>query len=327
MFASRFSLARLVAVLLALASSARAQVLIDFESLPVGTVVTNQYPEVTFSSSAGNENQIGSLPTSGQFLCTAPIGGQVTCIEDTYLDFAGAASGLTILAVEANCLCVDARFRIFQNGVHTVTVDLFGLGGPGNVPVDLSAYPNITRLETVNILVDLSIENGIGWDDFSFSLETGNGFCAGDGTATACPCANSGAAGRGCSNSVNAAGARLSASGVASIGIDSLMLFGSGMPNSSALYFQGTGQVSGGMGVTFGDGLRCAGGTLLRLKIVSNTAGISQYPQAGDPSISVRGQITMPGSRSYQVWYRNAATFCTAQTFNLSNGWSVTWGL
>jgi len=99
------------------------------------------------------------------------------------------------------------------------------------------------------------------------------------------------------------------------------------MPNSSALYFQGTGQVNGGMGVAFGDGLRCVGGTVLRLKVVTNAAGSSQYPQAGDPSVSVRGQITMPGVRNYQVWYRNAASFCTSQTFNLSNGWSVTWTL
>jgi hypothetical protein len=25
------------------------------------------------------------------------------------------------------------------------------------------------------------------------------------------------------------------------------------------------------------------------------------------------------------VWYRNAAVFCTASTFNLSNGLQVTW--
>jgi hypothetical protein len=29
--------------------------------------------------------------------------------------------------------------------------------------------------------------------------------------------------------------------------------------------------------------------------------------------------------RSYQAWYRNAAAFCTPSTFNLTNGYSVTW--
>jgi len=31
-------------------------------------------------------------------------------------------------------------------------------------------------------------------------------------------------------------------------------------------------------------------------------------------------------TRSYQVWYRNPdPTWCTSGTFNLSNGWTVTW--
>jgi hypothetical protein len=40
----------------------------------------------------------------------------------------------------------------------------------------------------------------------------------------------------------------------------------------------------------------------------------------------VRGAVTTAGSvRNYQVWYRNAAAFCTPSTFNLTNGLSVTW--
>jgi hypothetical protein len=36
--------------------------------------------------------------------------------------------------------------------------------------------------------------------------------------------------------------------------------------------------------------------------------------------------VTAAGTRTYQVWYRNAAAFCTASTFNLTNGWRTTWG-
>jgi hypothetical protein len=147
-------------------------------------------------------------------------------------------------------------------------------------------------------------------------------YCFGDGTGTACPCGNSGAAGNGCANSVNPNGANLASTGTSSVGSDNLVLVGTGMPNSSALYFQGTTQISS----VFGDGLRCAGGTVIRLGTKTNVAGASQYPEVGDLSVSVRGSCVAGDVRTYQVWYRNAADFCTPSTFNLTNGLSVTWG-
>jgi hypothetical protein len=36
-------------------------------------------------------------------------------------------------------------------------------------------------------------------------------------------------------------------------------------------------------------------------------------------------RIAAPGSRYYQVWYRNAAAFCTTGTFNLTNGLQLDW--
>jgi len=97
------------------------------------------------------------------------------------------------------------------------------------------------------------------------------------------------------------------------------------MPNSSALYFQGTLQQSGGAGAAFGDGKRCAGGSVVRLGTKTNAAGGSTYPGSGQPTVSVKGLVTTPGTRTYQVWYRNAAVFCTSATFNLSNGFQITW--
>jgi hypothetical protein len=150
-------------------------------------------------------------------------------------------------------------------------------------------------------------------------------FCFGDGTATACPC-TAGTSGNGCPNSLNANGANLTASGVASLGSDSFLLTGTGMPDSSALYFQGTTRQNAGMGVVFGDGLRCAGGTVVRLATQLNAGGTSHYPDVGQQPVSVRAAIALPGTRTYQVWYRNAnPTFCTPSTFNLSNGAEVSW--
>jgi hypothetical protein len=159
------------------------------------------------------------------------------------------------------------------------------------------------------------------------NLDIGTPYCFGDGSATACPCANASPVGNasGCLSSLGTGG-KLTAVGTASLSGDDVVLNGSQMPNSSALYFQGMTRQSGGMGIVFGDGLRCVGGSIARLKTVTNTLGVSQIPQAGDPSLSVKGNITSPGTRTYQIWYRNAAGFCSASTFNLSNGLEIAWG-
>jgi hypothetical protein len=152
-------------------------------------------------------------------------------------------------------------------------------------------------------------------------------YCSGDGSATACPCGNAGAAGNGCGSSVNPSGAHLSVTGTASVASDSLVLHGSGMPDTSpVLYFQGTLKVNGGNGNVFGDGLRCAGGTVIRLADKTNAGGASAYPQSGDAPISVQGMISAGNVRDYQAWYRNIAPFCTTDTFNLTNGVELTWG-
>ncbi len=148
--------------------------------------------------------------------------------------------------------------------------------------------------------------------------------CAGDGSAAACPC-GAGGAQRGCPNSVEPLGARLQAIGTSGLTSDTLRLEGSGMPNAAALYLQGTSIAGGGSGAPFGDGLMCAAGSVVRLGTSTNALGASQYPEAGDLPVSQRGMITSPGARTYQVWYRNAATFCTPATFNLTNGVTVSW--
>jgi len=87
------------------------------------------------------------------------------------------------------------------------------------------------------------------------------------------------------------------------------------------LYFQGTTQAAS----AFGDGLRCAAGSVIRLGSKTNVAGDSRYPTAGDLPISVRGAVAAASTRTYQAWYRNAAAYCTASTFNLTNGYLVQW--
>jgi hypothetical protein len=163
-------------------------------------------------------------------------------------------------------------------------------------------------------------------------VQVGTVFCIGDGVAphTACPCGNNSttAAAAGCLNSFGV-GSALRAVGNAQISNDTVVLSANGLPLSSVLFFQGTIQQNSGNGSVFGDGLRCAGGTVIRLAThnATGTAGAatSGYPLTGEPSVSVRGLVTAAGTRTYQAWYRNSAAFCTSSVFNLSNGLEITW--
>jgi len=159
----------------------------------------------------------------------------------------------------------------------------------------------------------------------------GTAYCFGDGSgATACPCdpGQSGGPGEGCANSFGTGG-KLSASGIAQVSNDQVVLRVESLPPSTnALFFQGTAQTNGGNGQHFGDGILCAGGSVIRLGTRTTSGGVAQfgYGIAGDPLVSVRGQIPGGGgTRHYQVWYRNSASFCTAAVFNLSQGLTIPW--
>ncbi len=172
------------------------------------------------------------------------------------------------------------------------------------------------------------------WVDCVFTgvCSTGTPFCFGDGsTATACPCGNVGASGHGCANSAVAAGAKLKAMGRTSP--DSVVLTASQMlPTSFSIFLQGSASVPSG--AVFGDGVRCAGGSLLRLSTKSAVQGITQFPDATDLSITARSAalgapIPSGAVRIYQTYYRDpSASFCpapTGSTFNITNAVSIQW--
>jgi len=163
----------------------------------------------------------------------------------------------------------------------------------------------------------------VGRDPF-----VGTTACYGDGSGTACPCANASnpIERAGCVNSLGVAG-KLRAIGAATVGADTIRLQGAQVPNGPGLYFQGSVQLNGGMGVAFGDGLRCVGGSIIRLAVISGAANASEYPRVGiDSPVSVQGACAPGDVRHYQLWYRDSdPSFCSPAVFNLTNALTLTW--
>ncbi|HIG10081.1 MAG: hypothetical protein ABGY71_11840 [bacterium] len=154
--------------------------------------------------------------------------------------------------------------------------------------------------------------------------EPGTAFCF--CTALNAPCANGGAAGNGCDNGASIGGANLTASGVPTVGADTLVLESSGLaPNQPGLYFQGLNAVNGGLGIVFGDGIRCAGGGIVRLGVVGASATGTSSTAGLTVPISAIGGVLVGDLRHYQLWYRSPGTSPCGASFNLTNGYSIQW--
>jgi hypothetical protein len=165
--------------------------------------------------------------------------------------------------------------------------------------------------------------NGVGVDSVPCPADT---YCYGDGSGTACPCGNEGSDCGGCANS-SGAGGSLSVAGTPSLSADSIVLTADGLvANNPCLFFSGKNKVNSGNGISFGDGLRCAGFEAVRIEVsVADAAGscsssveVSTNGQAFGNTLSV-GDVV-----NYQCWYRDSAGVC-GNTHNLTNGLTLTW--
>ncbi len=225
--------------------------------------------------------------------------------------------------------------NVFQSdrSAETLTAaQLAGLASPG-AELTLTLVPKGSE---VRIGVDRDSDGVFDRDELDFGADpadplsvpggAGVPFCFGDGRGSACPCGNESPVGgaSGCLNSTGLGG-KLTASGVPSLAGDTLVLAGSQMTNSLCVYFQGTLRENESSGSPLGDGLLCASGAIVRLGATTNAGGASSFPLGGQPGIASQGGVLAPGTRTYQVTYRNSAPFCTSATSNYTNGWSVFW--
>lgn len=136
-------------------------------------------------------------------------------------------------------------------------------------------------------------------DDFTYTIPLeATPFCFGDGTGTACPCANFGAAGEGCSNS-QGHGAVLSASGTAIVAEDDLVFHVSqARPNQTSLLVQGMTLQS----IPFKDGVFCMGNPTERIEVIFTDSNGDASTTA---SIVTEGNIAPGDTRYFQHWYRD----------------------
>jgi hypothetical protein len=159
-------------------------------------------------------------------------------------------------------------------------------------------------------------------------------FCSpGTSGVIACPCGNPPAGlNRGCNNSSGTGGAQLTASGVASLGGDTLVFTATDeKPTALSIFLQGNAEIASG--VAFGQGVRCVGGMLRRLYVKNATGGTVSAPQGGDPSVSARSAalgdpLSAGQQRGYTVYYRDPIVLggCPpASTFNATQGGRVVW--
>lgn len=157
---------------------------------------------------------------------------------------------------------------------------------------------------------------------FTLDLGVGTPFCFGDDSGTLCPCGNTGGPGAGCASSTGF-GATLFGRGTASVSADALVFSAmNSVPGQPGLFFQGNDAINGGLGILFGDGLRCAGGGVRRLGVsFANAMGIAKSTF----SVATMGAVSAGDTRRYQWWYRDPAGSPCNSEFNLSNGIEFTW--
>jgi len=112
-------------------------------------------------------------------------------------------------------------------------------------------------------------------------------------------------------------GAEIFASGSVSVSANDLAFQAAPVPNDWGIFFYGNSQIF----TTFGDGYRCAGGSVFRLPpslAVSNELSVLTDNTALPPG----GGFVATLTRNFQAWYRDPAAMSSG--FNLSNAVSIT---
>ncbi|MFN0008423.1 MAG: hypothetical protein ACKVXR_10995 [Planctomycetota bacterium] len=266
---------------------------------------------------------------SGMVALTASTGSAKACNADGSI-----VVGWTGFGTVTHAFLWDAAHGV--RDLKDVLVADYGLG---------TTLAGWTLYEAVDVSADGTVIVGHGSDPGgvpqawivdlgSVPFSPMSSFChPGESGVIACPCGNPPAAsGNGCDNSAFSGGAKISATGTASLAADTLVLTTvREKPTALTLVVQGPTRVLAG--AVFGQGVRCVGGSLKRLYAKSAVAGSITVPGPGDPSVHARsaalGDVIAAGSdRYYFAYYRDNTILggCPATSnFNATQAGQVTW--
>jgi choice-of-anchor B domain-containing protein len=311
----------------------------------VDPVWTAAQPELDHSAGAGTRCWATGQGAVNGALGSADVDGGQTTLTTPTLDLSSANAPVVSYwrwySNDQGATGMADTFRVDvsnNNGSSWTNVETVGPSGPHTSggwihhQFAVSAFVPLTSQVKVRFVAD---DAGTGHiveaavDDFTVTDQVcigSTGFCSGDGSATPCPCGNVGAPGSGCAHAFGPGGL-LSSTGTPSIANDTLVLNGTGMPSGTlTVFFQGSEAENFGLGAQAADGIRCTAGQIIRLGTKTTILGGSaNYPELGNLSVSAHGLVSSPGSRYYQIWYRNSAAFCTPATTNYTNGRMVVW--
>ena len=193
--------------------------------------------------------------------------------------------------------------------------------------VDLSAYRGAQVKINFSFWTGDNAENAmLGWllDDVRIVAEPGQTICPSPNYDNSCPCQSYFGVGGGCFNSLSKS-ATLFSDGTASLANDTLALRAADMPpGTAATLIQAS---ASGAQVTFGDGVLCVTGSLVRLGTQFAPTGSISWPHPALGPISSAGSVSAAGGDYfYQVIYRDAVpTHCTSATFNQTSAQRVSW--
>ena len=276
-------------------------------------------------ASTGSNSATTGTDGQNEYLCYAF--GTSAVNNDIWFVWTADATGLADVTVCNGGATLDTKIAAWPNACSPVAGTILACNDD-TCGLQSEIQFNVTSGTSYLIQFGTFSAAGLGSGTFDTAIAgapggPGTAYCSGDGSgSTACPCGNSGGAGEGCANG-SGSGGTLTGDGSASVGADTLVLKSSQLlPNQPCLFFQGNNAINSGDGITFGDGLRCAGGAVIRLQVrFPDSVGYAETSL----SISVKGGCAAGDVKRYQNWYRDPASSPCGTNFNLSNAYEIVW--